>query len=89
MSDDFCDPKGLIRDAFAIDGIAAPECRSIFLDWALGVPGGHDMRRAVSALVDHYASRVPADHPMLETLREALQDPGTPRRRGGRRARVN
>ncbi|MGB1096749.1 MAG: hypothetical protein ACPG09_09845, partial [Paracoccaceae bacterium] len=32
------DPKGLISEAYNIDGITAGECRSIFLDWALGVP---------------------------------------------------
>jgi hypothetical protein len=82
------DPKGLIRDAFAIEGINAPECRSIFLDWALGVPAGHDVRTEVGRLVAHYAALAPAAHPMLETLRAALQEPPAPRRRGGRRGRV-
>jgi hypothetical protein len=31
------DPKGLIREAFRIDGITDAECRSIFVDWALSV----------------------------------------------------
>jgi len=83
------DPKGLIRDAFAIDGIAAPECRSIFLDWALGLPPGRDPRVEVAQLLAHYADQVPASHPMLVTLRAALQEPVTaPRRRGGRRGRL-
>ncbi|WP_342071240.1 hypothetical protein [Yoonia algicola] len=82
------DPKGLIRDAFAIEGINAPECRSIFLDWALGVPAGHDVRTEVGRLVAHYAAYAPASHPMLETLRAALQNPPVPRRRGGRGGRV-
>ena len=29
------DPKGLIREAYRIEGISEPECRSIFMDWAL------------------------------------------------------
>lgn len=82
------DPKGLIREAFAIEGIAAPECRSIFLDWALGVPAGRDVRAEVDRLVAHYARNAPATHPMLETLRAAQQEPLTPRRRGGRSGRV-
>ena len=82
------DPKGLIREAFAIDGIAAPECRSIFLDWALGLPPGRDLRTEVARLLSHYAGQAPAAHPMLETLRAALQEPATPRRRGGRRGRL-
>lgn len=82
------DPKGLIRDAFAIDGIAAPECRSIFLDWALGLPPGRDIRSDVARLLAHYTDLAPANHPMLETLQAALQEPATPRRRGGRKART-
>jgi hypothetical protein len=31
------DPKGLIFEAFRIDGITDAECRSIFVDWALSV----------------------------------------------------
>lgn len=88
MTDSLFDPKGLILDAFAIEDIAAPECRSIFLDWALGVPEGRDVRKEVRFLLDHYAVREPEGHPMLVTLREALKDPETPRRRGGRKARV-
>ena len=33
------DPKGLIADAYRIDGIDKAECRSIFLDWALSLSG--------------------------------------------------
>ena len=33
------DPKGLIREAYRIDGIGAGECRSIFMDWALSIDG--------------------------------------------------
>ena len=29
------DKKGLVYEAYRIDGIVAEECRSIFLDWAL------------------------------------------------------
>ena len=89
MTDDgLFDPKGLIRESFAIEGIGAPECRSIFLDWALGLPPGHDVRTEVATLIAHYGDRAPAAHPMLETLRAALHEPPTPRRRGGRRGRV-
>ncbi|MEJ8560829.1 hypothetical protein QTO30_06040 [Yoonia sp. GPGPB17] len=81
------DPKGLIKDAFAIEGIAPPECRSIFLDWALGVPPGRDVRQDVRHLIAHYAPLAPANHPMLDTLRAALPDATPPRRRGGRSGR--
>ena len=36
------DPKGLIREAYSIDGITKAECRSIFLDWALSLPLEND-----------------------------------------------
>ncbi|MFO8128224.1 hypothetical protein [Yoonia sp.] len=81
------DPKGLIRESFAIEGITAPECRSIFLDWALGLPQERDVRIEVQKLIAHYAPLVPDRHPMLETLRAALHEPATPRRRGGRSGR--
>ena len=81
------DPKGLMREAFLIEGIMAAECRSIFLDWALGVPSDRDMQREVGRLLTHYTPYVPADHPMLETLLAAQVAPASPRRRGGRNGR--
>ena len=82
------DPRGLIADAFAIEGITAGECRSIFLDWALGVGQGQDAQKIVPDLIAHYAPRVAADHPMMVTLQAALVDVRPPRRRGGRASRV-
>lgn len=79
------DPRGLIAEAYRIDGIGAAECRSIFLDWALGLPGGagaDDVRR----LFEHYAPRHP-EHPMTDLLREGMTGtPAKPRRRGRRRS---
>ena len=69
---DELDPKGLIREAYLIDGIGAPECRSIFLDWALSVPLGGDPREKVRALLARHAGE-PADHPMTVTLKAALE----------------
>lgn len=90
---DTMDPKGLIREAYRIEGITAPECRSIFLDWALSLGEGEGrsdaetMRDAIETLLARYEG-APSDHPMTQTLREGLQTPPEPRRRGGRRARV-
>ena len=78
------DPKGLIREAYRIEGITAPECRSIFLDWALSVPGD-DQRDRIARLLERHGSD---DHPMTEVLREALDAPARTGRRGGRAARV-
>lgn len=82
---DTLDPKGLINDAYRIDNISAPECRSIFLDWALSFHGV--THEGISALLVRYQDE-PDDHPMTTTLREGLVAPDVPRRRGGRRARV-
>lgn len=85
---DIYDPKGLIRDAFLIEGIAAPECRSIFLDWALGVPAIRETGQEVRALIAHYGPQQSVDHPMMVTLNAALEEIGPPRRRGGRQGRI-
>lgn len=82
------DPKGLIREAFRMEGIGLPECRSIFLDWALGVPAGRDAKSEVRRLIGHYESEATTQHPMMETLRAALDDIGPPKRRGGRHGRL-
>ena len=44
MERDPLDHKGLIREAYRIEGITLGECRSIFLDWALSTPDGADSR---------------------------------------------
>ena len=72
-----------------IEGITAAECRSIFLDWVLGVPAGADVRAEVKVIVAHYASLADADHPMLATLTAAQEDTGPPRRKGGRQSRIS
>ncbi len=80
------DPKGLVRESYRIDGITYPECRSIFMDWALSVPIGVDTPDALRALIAHYAMPQP-DHPMSKVLHEALLPADAPKRRGGRSAR--
>ncbi|MEO1239257.1 MAG: hypothetical protein AAFW64_06270 [Pseudomonadota bacterium] len=77
------DAKGLIADAYAIDGISEPECRSIFLDWAISVPDGQTPASLLPLLSAHYADRDP-DHPMSRVLAEgASQAHAKPARRGG------
>ena len=80
------DPRNLMREAYAIDGIDIWQCRSIFLDWALGWPVDTDMRPMVSGVLAIYGTDHP-DHPMTQVLRAALDPAPTPRRRGGRSAR--
>lgn len=81
---DATDPKGLIEEAYKIDGITASECRSIFLDWALSYEGA--AASGIEALLARHGDS--SDHPMTMTLRAGLAAPATPKRRGGRRARV-
>ncbi len=81
------DPKGLVQDAYRIEGITAGECRSIFLDWALSVPLGADHPTLIDALLTQYAGAQP-DHPMTKVLREGLAAKPAVGRRGGRAARV-
>jgi len=81
------DPKGLVRESFAIEGITASECRSIFLDWALSLAPGTDLAEAARVLIAHYALSRP-DHPMSVVLTEGLKVPQTQGRRGGRAARL-
>ncbi len=80
------DPKGLVRESYAIEGITAPECRSIFMDWALSVPVGFSVPDAVQVLIGAYENAAP-DHPMNAVLREAMAASDVPRRRGGRAGR--
>ncbi|MCV2880902.1 hypothetical protein [Actibacterium sp. XHP0104] len=80
------DQRGLIREAYRIEGITEDQCRSIFVDWAISVPG--DMKAAVLVLLQVYGGEMP-DHPMTGVLRAAVQDAPAPRRRGGRRGRMD
>ncbi|GFE66833.1 hypothetical protein KIN_39070 [Litoreibacter roseus] len=82
------DPKGLMADAYQIDGIGISECRTIFLDWALGVPAGQDPRAAIEQLLVFYGTDAP-DHPMTEVLKAGLAEQPEARRRGGRAARLS
>ncbi len=87
MDLDDLDPKGLIKDSYRIDGITAPECRSIFLDWALGVAQTADMQGQISILLAHYGKSAP-DHPMTLVLKDGLAPPARAERRGGRKGRI-
>ena len=61
------DPKGLVREAYLIEGITSEECRSIFLDWALSLPDAQDARTAIDALIDRH-SDVGEGHPLYRAL---------------------
>ncbi|KPU84391.1 hypothetical protein JI58_04115 [Marinosulfonomonas sp. PRT-SC04] len=86
MTQDNLDPRGLIRESYRIEGIPPPECRSIFLDWALGFAQSADMQGLIQELLVKYATTEP-DHPMSKVLKDGLAAPETAKRRGGRKAR--
>lgn len=87
MKGDENDPKGLIFEAFQIDGITKSECRTIFLDWALSLPVEKDTHAVLRALMAQYGAIHP-EHPMTEVMNEGLVSMATPRRRGGWRSRA-
>jgi hypothetical protein len=80
------DPKGLIRESYRIEGITAPECRSIFLDWAISLTPGTEARLALKRLIAEYGGN--GGHPMTAVLKAGLETPAATGRRGGRRARL-
>lgn len=87
MKGDTFDHKGLILEAYRIEGITAEECRSIFLDWALTIPVEADNSEFIRVLLDRHRAAAP-EHPMTRVLEEGLSTLAAPRRRGGWRARA-
>lgn len=83
---DHNDPKGLIFEAYRIEGIIKSECRTIFLDWALSMTLEADTKLAMQALLEQYGS-VHSTHPMTEVIQEGLAGMQAPKRRGGWRSR--
>lgn len=86
MKGDENDPKGLIFEAYRIEGITDAECRTIFLDWALSLPPDRDTGQVLQSLVTQYGT-LHANHPMTGVMTEGLTGMATPKRRGGWRSR--
>ncbi len=82
------DPKGLIRDSYRIDGISLPECRSIFLDWAISLPEDQEVKTLIRHFLDTRQASDPT-HPMTTVLQEGLAETIAPIRRGGRASRFS
>lgn len=80
------DPKALMYEAYRIEGISESQCRSIFLDWALSLPAGHDSRDAIREMLAQYGAGR-AEHPMSVVLSQGLEEMAAPKRRGGWRSR--
>lgn len=86
MKGDALDPRGLIAEAYRMEGLDAAACRTIFLDWSLGRTGPEGTAEAVAALRARYAPLHP-DHPMTAVLAEGLGTAGPRRRAGGAKGR--
>jgi hypothetical protein len=87
MDSTMADPKGLVRESYAIEGITAGECRTIFLDWALSLAPGVEPKAAMQALITQYGAGRP-EHPMTATLTDGLAATPEAKRRGGRAGRL-
>jgi len=81
------DPRGLIHEAYRMEGITAGECRSVFLDWALGFSVSDDIKQHAVAMLTTYGHAV--SHPMTAILREAVPNGQNPTRKGGQRRNRN
>ncbi len=80
------DPRGLIFESYRMADISAEQCRTIFLDWALGIPEPQ-LIDAVKTLHSRYAPTAP-NHPMSAILFQAITTgPATRKRQGGWRSR--
>ncbi len=75
------DPRGLIREAYRM-AIGPAECRSIFLDWALGLETAGPAE--IARLLAIWGPSHP-DHPMTAVLREGAAHAVRPRPRRPRR----
>ena len=67
------DPRGVIFEAYRIEGITGPDCRSIFLDWVLGLNIDLDPIEEINILYDAYSAHSP-NHPMNLVLQEGLKN---------------
>ena len=60
--------------------IGSEECRSIFLDWVLGLPMERPVTEDIQELLDHYQVEYP-NHPMTNLLKEGVKKPNNKRSR--------
>ena len=79
------DPRGLIAEAYVLDAPTPAQCRTIFLNWAISAPDTGP--EALNTLLARHGAA--QDHPMTGILRDAQQGGMAPRRRGGRRGRLD
>ena len=79
------DPRNLIGDALAMEGLSVEEHRSIFFDWAFGLKEPESAAASAAALAAIYRTEATADHPMIALLEQAARGAAPARGRTGRR----
>ena len=77
------DPRGLIFESYNMVQVSEAECRSIFLDWALGLDSKYNPIKEIRAYLKYYENLY-SDHPMNKVLQEGLN---VKPRRGRRRVK--
>lgn len=81
------DARGMIHEAYRIEGITEQDCRTIFLDWAMFAPDTPPMADQLHTFLAVYGKDNP-DHPMTGVIRQGLQaSDAKAGRRGGRSGR--
>ena len=89
MANDYLDidARGMIHEAYRIDGITEPDCRTIFLDWAMFALDVPPMADQLERFMQVYGKDHP-DHPMTKVIRQGLDQTNRKSgRRGGRTGR--
>ena len=67
------DPRGLIYEAYRIEGITSEECRAIFFDWVLGLKPELDPIMEITKIYYVYGPGNPG-HPMNQVFEEGLSN---------------
>jgi hypothetical protein len=81
------DERGMIHEAYLIEGITEQDCRTIFLDWAMFAPENTPVAEQLERFLQVYGAENP-DHPMTRVIRQGLdQSNRKTGRRGGRMGR--
>ena len=81
------DARGMIHEAYRIDGVTEQDCRTIFLDWAMFAPDIPPIAEQLERLLQVYGTESP-DHPMTTVIRQGLEkSAANTGRRGGRMGR--
>ena len=80
------DPRGLIFEAYRMSGLSLEDCRTIFLDWALGMQDVSEYSAALSAFHSAYCLKYPG-HPMTSVIEEGMREAVSPAGKRGRHSR--